>query len=669
MLPLICIGDESCFFQQAQQELQRIIEPALSKVVLIGDLKEVCDKADALFESDFYNKIAPLRIWEGQPIWCAWFIGSEKEYKSYLEARGRLQAHPYRAYRHFVFMKVSAWPNTSVEQQVQASNSEQLIFVLSEKGALTRTENMLAQAAAAYLYGGWMRFCKDGTGDLRDALSLHGREMVFTLGMAKYSPDYEYFRPMWTERLINAVKLEWLQKSASGDQVPFPTREALLKDLLPTDTYQIKQTLKPVAPAISFPKFEETYGFKYLENLQTPGFSAKNSFWAWPKRIALLRKLDEFLRLIILRTIQTIIVVRVKRFADDFEEQFKKFLYVKQDSFGLFSDLRSRIRLSQEYLEETRAAEILEPVGVCSVEENIAVVKRKVLAIPSIVSALLRLLLVSVGLVWMLFGSFIWGKGVNPFNDVLMRGVAILSASALAVFFVAVIARWYLKRQGAFKAESLARADIIQTHLVDIGRSIVCELKSGTSKLLMQVVDAGNKLDDLVDFFKKDSPKVELAKRVNDSPRFNDQAFQHLFRQKEKDLVLKVHSLIKEELEKIGWPNFSKERWCDVLSAEATRCICEALESLTYMQCVRAADLSMSDQARIVHDLINQARKPALPVSEEFASKVWLLAEPDCEKHLSSNDMAEVRIARIGDLIAVSPIPVVMTDMGMMRPS
>ena len=657
VLPLLCLGDETAFSAQVQENLRQLSKRDVRDVVVCHSYQAAPELAEGFYEADFIRKIAPLELWEGQPVWCLWIIGSESSYQEYLKYRAEIESNPLRSYKHFVFVKLADVKPFAKRITDEYTHQEHFIFLLSETGALNREEKQLAGAVAVYAFSGWMRYCEQGTGRLREALDLSGNEMLFTLGVGEDSPDYEYYEELWTQQLISDLVKIWQEEAVPAHMPPFESRKEILTDILPDKTYRTDPVNKHIGPAISFPRQNETFKLIYKEDLHTPGFSAKTVFWKWGKRIALLRKLVEFLRFIVVPSVQVFIASRIHRFGEGFQKRFHDFFSIKGEPAGLFADLKSRIHQAQDYLKETSNGESLKPDGMRSIEANIRNIKQKVMATPSIKGALLRLLLVGVGLTWLFIGSWIWGTGINPLNDGPMMWVAILAGISLIIMTVLVFSQWYIFSRGSQIAEQIARKDIIDSHLVAIAELIVRRISERCSLFISNLTKLEQDCMDLQDYLADGNAKTIIT-RQNTTPGF-DRGFEFIYQQVGSDLVAEVHRLIKTEMESGKWPDLTKKYWKYVIQSCAGQCTEKILSKLPYDKCAEAAQFSDNQKEDIVDIVVRQAIQPAYPMKEDLSSPVWLFVPPDWGRFM--NERGPVISLGLGTLLAVSPIPVVVT--------
>jgi hypothetical protein len=662
ILPLVCFGDGSSFSAAIQTRVQALAGQALAPIILHADYATAGEKCEELFDADYPRRIDPLKLWRGQPAWCAWFgTGDEKTVSAYLENRRKLARTPTRAYQHFLFLKVNDLGLFQKTIAHKLEETEQFLFLVSEKAAINRTEAILAEGSAVYMFLSWTRYCEAGTGKLRDALDLTGRESVFTLGIGKDLPDYDFFIPDWTARLTASLCREWIKKTGMTEIPDYQSHKDILRVIAPDETYLVKPVIKLEYPAISFPDSTDSFHIEFIEDVHTPGFSAKATLQDWAKRIALLRKLDEFLRFLILPSTETVIQSRLTDFPVEFERRFRQFLKIKPEPAGLLEDLRQRIKVSRDYLAQTSDAEVLEPAGMRSLEANIGLLTKRVMNISPVAGALLRLALIAVGLVWLFIGAFVWGN-TNPFNDQVLRWIAVGSASALFVLTGIVFFRWYLIRRSAERSEQLARQDIKNAHIVEVAQIMVRGLKAQCQTLVAKLDDLEAARRTLEDAVRAGLVPETATTRTNRNPRFRKEAFDLLFQQNLSEMLKAAHTAIRQSLESVDWPDFDKERWSELVKTHAGNVVKNTLEQLTFDQCVKAADFTEKEKERAVHDVVSEARKPALLVGEDFNSPVWLLAAAEWRLCTGSHDEATIQPLQLNCLMALSPVPVVLME-------
>jgi hypothetical protein len=659
ILPLICFGDGSSFSDAIQSRVKKLAASAFSKVILHARFSEAVGTSECLFSADYPRQIDPLKLWQGQPVWCGWFgVADEKTIHEYLENRRALDRIPTRAYQHFLFLKVSDLDSFQRTIAPKLEGVEHILFLVAEKAAVNRTENDLAESIAFYLFVSWKRFCDAGTGRMRDALALTGRESVFTLGIGKDIPDYDFCIPDWISRLVGALGKEWTENTGMVDVPDYETCEGILRKITPAETYLIKPVVRPEYPAISFSGSAELFHIKLIQDIRTPGFSAKATLQGWAKRVALLRKLDEFLRFLILPPAKTVIRRKLHEFGEEYNRRFRQFLRIKPDPLGMIEDLGQRIRISREYLSATGDAEVLEPSGLRSLEANIGILNRRVLNIPPIAGALLRFALIAVGVVWLFIGSFVWGN-TNPFNDRILRWVAVGSVSALVIMFCIIFARWYLIRRGAARSEQLARQDVIDSHLVEIAQTIAKELQLCCGNLMANLDNLELSRQLLGDALHKGITCDPVISRENRNPRFKREAFDLLFQHNLREMLKSVHASVRQSLESSNWPDFDKERWAELMKTHASEVVQRTLGQISFDQCVKAADFTSAEKERSVHDVVSEARKPALLIGEDFNSPVWLLTAAEWSLYTGVHDEVTIQPMRLNCLMALSPVPVV----------
>ncbi|MDA1055194.1 MAG: hypothetical protein O3C40_32630 [Planctomycetota bacterium] len=681
VIPLLFLGDDSRIAQVVHAALASLAEPDLSRVIRLANWDNFSVQREDLYSEQFRRSIHPRRIWAGSAPWCVTVIDSATTpVTSYLKLRADLRDREMWPLQHMLFVCGSAEVSFWQDAATALADIHDPVFFLSEKGAQSRSSELIAAGVASYIFTAWSRYFETQDGNLRNALCLWGPARIFTLGVGRDVPDIDYQTAIWRPPIQRRLFGEWCEK-ITGD-VPhhsFPATREIIERWLPEDAYYLDAPEEgtgsadawagPTIAAASQSAEIETVRIRYREDSRTPGFPSHTALYAWSQRIALLDKLRSLLRIVDRQSVDTVISVRSRPFSGLLRKRVDSYLVVSDEPAGMFTALRQRLINAAGYLKDLALTESREATEGQSLQNNKVLLKKRVGWIPSMPGALMRVALISVGLAWLFIGTFLWAPGSHPFNDPVMRWAAIGAASVLVLLATGVVAQYWITTVSAENCARDARRDLIHEHLYDVGNIIVDTLRKLVAPLSDHVKQLEGDLNSLAavvcgetDWTAHEKSDGVFAKKalVNANPRFGPDSFSTLVKPLIGDLAKRVHKAIKADLESRDWPTLDQARWLEVVAIRGEEVTRDTLVRFKYEEAARSAGLTSNDLELVVSDVVSAARHPAFPSPMTPNCHVVLYAPTDWQRYLGRHDNVRIYGLNLKGLMAVAAIPLVL---------
>lgn len=660
VVPAVFLFDESLFAASAEENLRRVRHPDFEKVVLCGPASKGPQVAGQFFTSGFHQSISPLTVMDNVPGWCVWFLDSEKTQLDAFSSQLRaLDGERPGRFHHLLFLKTDK-PDQVKTWVTGASERLHLPFLLCPHGAMDRSDEELARAAVACVYAGWKKYWEVGDANLAAALSLPYDSRVLTLGMSASELDVVYHAHRWSEKVLEALRVQMLSKTHKPERPGFKGIKELFGFLLPDWYIATPEVGSPRSVAVKMGDDSTTLHYRDRKPRQpNVNLSHRRHF-----QQLLVRLKDKFcfLAFIALANARRFVRKKAGGLNEEIWPPIREILQLPEKADSLMNVLAGRVKHCADYADEMRETQVAGEPPAGSFQQDYKTAWARISAIPNLLGAFLRLALITIGLSGLILAPFWWGGVRHPLADDLLHNVAIGSAVLLAVCFIGVFIHYYYAWRVADHHFDLTETNIELRHLREICGLAIEEIQKEGNSLKKRMDDLREDLDSLADGIKKASVKPAIVKRSPTGAWLSDNCVDVLMQPRTPELAHKVYERVAEELtttkNKAGLVDFTPAVWRALMAKHAVLVCAEALGLLTFDQCVAAMGPSPNQKETLIHNLAHESSQPAWPAQSDAGAPIFCFADPtQWREHCGRHDTLTLYQLNLKDMLIVSIIP------------
>lgn len=660
VVPAAFFFDESSFAKHAQKCFQRVCDADLAKVIRCGSASDAAKVIEGFSVPGFSQSVAPLRLMDNVPGWCVWFLSSETtEAEVFWNALQALQAVSTRQFHYLLFLSIDQ-PRRAKSWVVNNLRGHYIPFLLSTGGAMRRTEHDLARAAATYAYAGWRRYWESGDPNLRAALMLSTDSRVWTLGMAASELDTEYHAQRVADDVLKELRSKLLARICHADP---PAILNGIKDylafLLPDWYLATDHGGSP--RSIRVQMGDEFARLTYLER--------KRMAWdgtLWHRRHfqrLLLRLKDKFcfLTFIALPNAKRFVQKKAQRLMDFAWPSLRDYLQPPKQPDSFLQVLAQRLGHSADYALAMGNTRIAEDAPSGSFKQDYKSAWTRISAIPNLLGAFLRLLLISIGLAGLLLAPLWWGGIRDPLADDILRYVATGSAGLLVVCILGVFGHYAYACWVADHHLELAETNLELHHLRDIGGLAIQKIREVGTALQKRFE---NCRDALVVLENALQSATVTPQRITKSPSaswLTDEGIDILLQPRLAELAQEAYERVANDLNSYkdtdGLVSLDPVLWQNLLVKHCVGASRDAFDKLTFDECA-AVNPSTADRQGLIGNLVSEASVPAWPNGSDFGAPILCFADPNqWQPHCGQYNTLNFYKLRLKDMVMVRVIP------------
>jgi hypothetical protein len=660
VVPAAFLFDESTFAKSAEVYLHRIRDQELKQVVLSGGVANGLQVVGQFFASGYHQAIAPITLMDDVPGWCVWFLSDETTSPDAFSQQVRAldNVRPGQ-FHHLLFLKTTE-QSKAKNWISRASENRCLPFLLDVHGAMDRRDTDLARAAVAYVYSGWKKYWEAGDANLATALALPHDSRVLTLGMGASELDVEYHSQRWSEKVLDLLRGQLLAKTQKADSPLLKGIKDFFAFLLPDWYLATEEGGNP--RSVDVRMGDESTTLHYLERKRKRldvSLSHRRHF-----QHLLVRLKDKFcfLTFIALANARRFVEKKAKGLKDEVWPPVRDYLQLPDKADSLIHVLTQRVKHCADYAEAMRDIQAAGDAPAGSFQQDYKNAWTRISAIPNLLGATLRLALIAIGLAGLLLAPFWWGGVRHPLADDLLRNVALGSALLLIVAVVGVVIHYYYACRAADHHMELAETNLELRHLREIGGLAIEEVRKEGNALQKIVDDLREGLDSLADGIKKTAVKPRPAAKSPTGTWLSDNSVDVLMQPRLAELAHQAYTRVASELNRVknesGLVRLEPALWQELLAKHAVAVSAEAIELLTFDQCVAAMGPSTSQKDSLLHNLVRESSQPAWSSKPDAESPVLCFADPDqWRAHCGQHDTVKFYKLHLKDMLMVSVIP------------
>jgi len=660
VVPAAFLFDQSEFAQSAARCFNRVRQDDFKKVVLAGAAGEAQQVVGQFFSSGFHQSIAPLTIMDDVAGWCVWFLSSEaSQPAAFLSQLRSVGADRPGQFHHLLFLEV-AQPADAETWTTKIASEKCLPLLLSKHGAMDRTSQDLARAATAYAYSGWKKYWEAGDANLATALSLPQDSRVLALGMGASELDVEYHAERWSQKILDALRNQMLDKIRKVDRPVLKGIKELLAFLLPDWYLATHEGGNP--RGLEVVMGDESARIYYMDRTnRRPGITMFHRH-LFQQLLVKLKDKFSFLAYIALANARRFVDRKSKALKEEIWPPIRDFLQLPEKPDSLLHVLAQRMKLCAEYAGTMQETQTSGEVPGGSFQQDYKTTWSRISAIPNLLGAFLRLALITIGLSGLILSPFWWGGIRHPLTDGVLRYVAAGSAGLLVVCLVGVLVHHYYACRVADYHVDLTETHIELRHLREVGGLAIKEIHKEGNELMKRMHDLAEKIDSLTVAVKKASVQ---AKRTAPSPAssfLTNDSIDVLLQPRVAELALRAYERLNEELtakrQENGLVSFDPALWQTLLTRHTMAVCFDAISVLTFDECSRAMSPSAGQKEALVHNLFHEASQPAWNVHPDSDSPLICFSDPgQWREHCGQHDNVKFYKLNLKDMLMVSVIP------------
>ena len=663
-VPLIVFHDASGYGCDAVRTLVSMTEPEMAAAVLSGELLNSDEIVAQVTSVGFQQRMSPLRLWTHQPFWCAWFADDRTTSLKDLASKiAKLRIPGVGGANHLVFLHTqdAATPDRApIDALAKVASA---VFLASDQGAVRRSLLLLAEGAVTLLYSGWKEHCLAANHNLNESLLLTPNERVYVLGVSTSEPDWDFHAFHWQQAVEAAVLHEWQKPhSISLTEDRLETAKNSLDRLLRfaegwrdgqvvVGSARSHKNLRAVI-RVGKESFEATCQVKHeAGSHELLHCSARRKLAGW---LGQIKSMDIFLRFVALANFRRLINSRSAQMETDWLSDARTFLRESQSVCGFLGNLHQRMLRLLEWAKDRERATVLGDEAALSFKQQEKEVLKRISDVPNGVGLALRLMLVGCGLIWLILLPAWPSAGAGWQRDLLNTASLISGAFFLTISTVG-IGHWFFFRWRAFRAVEQTRR-IVQSSF----QSQLCGILAGALNRAGKRIAAQS--SEWLEGFTRLAERLGNARKggrdaepKNSNPFFPKSCFASILDNQMESLVQATHERFVSQWTEQPEAFFAAEKWSKIVAEAARQVSREALDKLTYMECLNARKPSAQEVGFLLADLCYEARMPSLEVvPQPNPPPALLVGLGDASYRMPDVQIREMPTSK---LLAVSVIP------------
>ena len=670
VVPLVILTDGSDFGNRARDCVLKWRPKDLQYAILPSEVQKAKKAVDWFLEKGYRQKLLPITLWEHQPAWFAWFLGTDKpDTAKLVNAISSLPKNTEPPLKHLVFLALDSQQFDQIASlwaKTLKNLNQVVLFFLERNQARGWDEAFLGAGAAAYAYGGWRRYCE--TGDLRYHIGpVHIKGNCHDLTVARCAPDVEYHAHHWAGSVAKQLKTRLLARASQVEPLKLKTKvedlteqsdilspRGVLDFLVPEGHADKGYFVTPANDASDAHEIEfktESYHFTYHEESQPAQRRWRFLREELAESLSKLKNLHYFLRLVTLPNARKRVETNLAKLPDLLMKTMRGYLGLPDAPDSLLNVLHQKLSRCQEYLATLKSVRSVSKLreGAFGAQADKAV--ERISDIPDLTSAFLRLLLIAIGLAGLVVGPVLWRSIVSPWSHPLLREVAMGAGALLVLLTIGVAANYLFATWRASRSLTRVRQTSLDQHAGDVADTLMHSIKAACDKLL-PTIDTWEKDRETLrkDLETHQPPAASIPQ--NSEPFFSDNCGHVLLNvDRQKQLVGDAYKIIKAAMQEGEWPTFDIKKWQKALADSTTQVSKEALEALPVEEWAEAERPDAGRREDHLDSLLREAKQGMTnPPTVCFLSEDW-------KRHCRTHTTVEFYDLRLPQMIAVSVKP------------
>lgn len=662
-VPFIAVADASVFGRHACENVAKLVPEPWRSVLITAPLAGLPEALVQVESQEFALRPRQLEVWNELPPWLVVFLSDTSSTEEVIAGIENWRQRGLHNVRLLVFFCCSAEQYKSARHPVDRLQKEgAIVCLVSPDTAGMRSVEDLAEGAAVYTTTSWIEYCRSGSGDVKRAMDLPSERTMYSLGVGVHRPDPDFHGPWLATYLAMALRETWLLKGiVPSDQSVFPEHADGLASLLPEDRYAVRNSEDSEDPGLRLRRVDKVVHIKSLASVpeRRPDRRA-NSLAHWFARVRDVRLFDKDLAEEFQRT-KPFVTKQIGLLVRQWQSALVAFVKLADSPGSALTDLKERITVAEDRVGGWVHAQADCRAPLSSLEADCALMKRRILSIPSLGGAALRLFLLGVGLAWLAIGPWVFGTGAPLVATAQARFVAASVGVGLGLIFAIAVAECYLMIRWAWRSMDIAFHRCILRHAMQIAGFLKQELAKPFTCQLQQLRDQRQKLHDCEQWLKNerfDFPKAF----TNHAPEFDEHTLARIANDHREEAVMTLHNAMRFRFMENASSLYDVTAWQEALMTLAPEHARRLLDQWLYGGWIAAAQLSAEDHCRLVNVVVRLAQQAALAIPPDPNVRVRLVVPVGQRDHwatcLGRNDTVRIEsVLATRSLVAVSAIP------------
>lgn len=601
------------------------------------------DAANWMQSPEIGAKIHPFALWENQR---PWFVECRQSGDAAVSSEDATHLLP-------VSLRALA-EGEADEAPPEAASGIRFAFDLSRPAA-PNAERFTA-VLAYFLFSAWLRFWNSRVGQLQEAFGLEKPGRSYYLGASWLGPAWGSLVCDRARPVLDSMVERWQGAASRPKETPCPEFNEFVRLAVPDRGYRLMDYDRD-DPQVTFDNGEASLWLKMTERLP---IKAKIS---WERRLGELLEQGQQVAVFsirnALRWAETHVAERFLRVRDSLLPYLNPFIGEKPDRACLTA-VEKRIEGLEAGLENLESIEVEECYEIESLEQNIAGLRDKILGMPSLKSAFLRVALIGLACAWLFLGSMLWARGAFTALDYTTRvQVGWVIGGGYALLIVLLLGRWVWYHFGVLRKEELVRRDIRADAARTLAHTVAGLGGSESKRIRSQLKGIAEALGNLrAECAKGIEPPASPVEEVPD-PRFPKERLEGFFQDRFEASVRDAEDRFQVRM---AAKDFTLDS--DVWSGEAGHAAVESLVSIVqgiaFEEVAEMCRLESSDRKNLIQQSVRNARNILAPCGTAHDARALVFLADSWGAFLGERDTTELRddpVARNG-LMAVCAVPV-----------
>jgi hypothetical protein len=606
------------------QSLRRVFK-ASDFAPLLQEVATPVEAESMLVKPEFATTIHPFSKWENQAVFYVRVCGSVDDLFLY-EDSALLPIN--------VLLGKIPTDSNSLEMPARG-----VTFALDPDLPAATSLKRLSDVLAYYLFSSWFQYWHSRKANMHEAFALTGTGRFFYLGVSWVGPHWDDSIMRSKAAVIEELHRRWKAPERRVQNSPYPDFKTLIETAAPEQGYLITDGVTG-NPHVEIHNGDAKRGIKMIERLRR----SKNL--SWERRLGEIIDTGHYVAIFLTRN--------ATRWADNaLRSCFRKSRSVLEDYCDPFqaksrdeaclSAIGQRIDYANQSLDALDKCYVEDCYKIRKLEENISILRKRILSLPNLRSACLRVGLIGVGCAWLFFGGMVWMDGGFTELDYATRMQMAWGIGAAYFLMVALlIGRWVYYRFGIMRAEDLCERDICASAARELAEKIT---KISKQKAVEARRDLKIKLEELSELKQKlrdDLFSECKAEAGVEDPRFPANKLHQFF---QTHFNPSVDESMNDFLDSMAQKEFSlcAEEWIATANSAVTASLGRIAAQTSIEELADFCALSTRDRQHLVKETVSNARQILVADAPHNRLGALVFLTSDWEIHRGGNDTTILR--------------------------
>ncbi len=639
------------FIQTPESDFGRLVAAAVERLFeelgygsLLIEVDSPERAAEILHSPDLAVRIHPHEIWGNQPGWYG-SLDSPNEANR-------------KVYGDLLPIEVLRSPSEKDSSSSAAGNASGITFTIDPDHKLAPGMDQTAAVLAYYLCSGWLRCHRLRDLDPHAGFSLEGQGNAFALGLGCVGPDWKGVWPEFGENVYKGLLDAWAVPSKVPPP-PVPEIADLVRKVVPDRGYRVISE-DTGEPHVRLDAASEPVWLKMIED-----FAPLQRGDDWGRRIGRIAETGETVAAFSSGHAAAWADRQVRRqFADTAEETdgYLNPFHGEAAERGVLSAVESRLRSWRNALGSLGTIRREFCFGMRSLRENLDGLRRRVMGVPDLRSAFLRLALVGVGCGWLFLGSFLWEGAAFFSMDYGKRVLAgSLMGGAWGLMALGLVGQYVWFRLGTFRLEEVTLRDIRAGAAGAVADAVCRSVREECERVSDQLKEKEEDLTSLRRTLSECGDKLfEESEGREEDPRFPVKALGAVLRPRLGEAIRLAEDGFLERMAREPF-TLDPDVWFETASDSVGQALEKVSSGIPIDDVVEECGMDKAARGRLVKQTVRNARCILIGDRErEVDGQVLLFAGERWKEYLGAHDTTEVRddpAARSG-LFGVCAVPI-----------